>query len=128
MTAEQYAPGVLMTPKYWWDEYVGTADDIVAAGLVRPHELPGVGGNGRCMMTFNPDGSRVSRGCSRSSDKEGYRQIRKAGDRITVLRWVSQTEGEARVRKLHRDRNSRAQEAEELASAWPFPICLGAPC
>lgn len=41
----------------WFDEYIGTADALVAAGLVRDNQLPGMPGMRKVRVTILPDGS-----------------------------------------------------------------------
>lgn len=112
--------------RIWGDEYTGTAEQLVAAGIVRDDELPGRPGNGITMMTFGADGARIKKGNSSSaSGMAGYRQIRKCSRRLfTVCRSVGSEEADRRREAYFEER--RAQE--ELRRAWPFPICVGVPC
>lgn len=110
----------------WWDEYTGTAEELIAAGLVCEHELPGQPGNGVMMMTFNADGERVSKGNSKGcGDAAGYRQIRKRSrQRFSICRSVGREESERRREADFSERRRR----EEVRRGWPFPVCMGAPC
>ena len=132
MYSVQFAPGVTKLQQTWWDEYEGTAADMIAAGLVKAHELPGVGNNGKQMMTFAADGQRLTRGCSRNRNQDeeaGYRQIRTiARGKLRMIYRVGRVEGNARFRARHAAEGAKHREREEAARAWPFPICLGVPC
>lgn len=44
-----------------FDVAIGTANGLIAAGLVALHELPGQLGRNRFMCTYPPDGNRVHR-------------------------------------------------------------------
>lgn len=51
----------------WWhtDEYVGTAEQLCACGLVQPGQFPGQPGRGKVRVTyFISDGQPVPHGCS----------------------------------------------------------------
>jgi len=114
----------------WWDEYIGTAEELIAAGVARDDELPGRPGNGRYMMSFTADGQRVSRGAARHANKHaGYRQIRGAGRGcFVVLRAVGEHEARARLKRKREAEDAAEREREERMRSWPFPVCLGTPC
>lgn len=126
MHSAQFAPGVTKVQQPWWDEFEGTPADMIAAGLVKLEELPGVGDNGRYMMTFAADGQRLTRGCSRKrGGSEGYRQIRTVSrGRVRMIYRISEAEGMERARA----RRAAYQQREDLARVWPFPVCMGVPC
>lgn len=110
----------------WWDEYIGTAEELIAAGLVRDEELPGRPGNGKCMVTFTAEGLRAIKGNPKGSNGvAGYRKILKCSmHRYSVCRSVGQVEAERRREAYFEERRQR----EERMRSWPFPVCLGTPC
>ena len=54
---EAFAPGVRRLENIWSDDYVGTAEDLVAAGLIELTQLPGQPGMRKAVVTILPDGS-----------------------------------------------------------------------
>jgi len=62
MTKQVHAPGVLVSHELGADCFTGTAEDLVAAGLVRMEQLPGQPGNGTTTVSFRADGTRVRKG------------------------------------------------------------------
>lgn len=53
-------PGVMRCERGWFDEYVGRAEDLAAAGLVRVNQLPGQPGMRKMRVTIFPDGTLPS--------------------------------------------------------------------
>ncbi|WP_399696542.1 hypothetical protein [Xenophilus sp.] len=113
-----------------WDEYSGTAEELIAAGVARDDELPGRPGNGRYMMSFTANGQRVSRGAARHANKQaGYRQIRGAARGcFIVLRAVGEHEARARLKRKREAEAAEERERQERMRGWPFPVCMGVPC
>jgi hypothetical protein len=90
-----------------YDEYVGSGADLIAAGIVKPEQLPGQPGNGKICTTFYK-GVRVMRR-SRCPGDEGYLRITRANEksqRFTVRTGLSDEE---------RDRRSAEQDRREDA-------------
>ncbi|MBL8418637.1 MAG: hypothetical protein JNN31_10425 [Dechloromonas sp.] len=54
---EFFAPGVQRKAMYWTDDFKGTADDLVAAGLVPIGHFPGLPGMRKTRVVIFPDGS-----------------------------------------------------------------------
>lgn len=65
------------------DIFTGTADALVAAGLVRRHQLPGQLGSGKTMASYWPDGTRVRQGSSRPKSA-GHKQIYMARGKFVI--------------------------------------------
>lgn len=107
------------------DEVVGTAAELVGAGLVRLDELPGQPGRNKTMCTYHgdvqlPRGSQVAKG--QTSALAGYRQISRRGkDRYRVLLDVGDAEA------ARRDAQRRAEEDQNLYAATEAVIAAGAP-
>jgi hypothetical protein len=53
------APDVKHTAREASDEYLGTAEALIAAGLIAPEQLPGAEGLPRTIVRLRPDGSIV---------------------------------------------------------------------
>ncbi|KEH08262.1 hypothetical protein GY14_20670 [Delftia tsuruhatensis] len=110
-------PGVLRHVEYRMAVYVGQAQALVAAGLVTQQQLPGQAGNGRGMCTYDADGSKVHRGCSRSAS---------AGRKYIVAKRCA--EGlQIEVRLVLSPERLEAIDAQRLnaSSCWPFPVVVG---
>ena len=107
------------------DEIVGTAAELVAAGLVRLEELPGQPGRNKTMCTYRgevqlPKGSQVARG--QTSALCGYRQISRRGkDRYRVLLDVGDAEAARRAAQR------RADDDQNLYAATLAVVSAGAP-
>ncbi len=54
---KNFAPGVQRKANTCADEFIGTADDLVSAGLVQPGQFPGCPGMRKVTVTILPDGS-----------------------------------------------------------------------
>lgn len=110
-------PGVLRHVEYRMAVYVGQAQALIAAGLVTHQQLPGQAGNGRGMCTYDTDGSKVHRGCSRSAS---------AGRKYIVAKRCA--EGlQIEVRLVLSPERLEAIDAQRVhaSSCWPFPVVVG---
>lgn len=126
---ELFAPGVLRSMDvYWFDEYVGDADSLVAAGLVGPGLFPGFPGMRKTCVTLLPDGTPLGGAPTANppaaAKAPGARYVTKAGRkayrvcvRLTAEEW--QTRYDAKHRR----------EAEHTAwlQSLPRPRPLVAP-
>lgn len=54
---KHFARGVQRKANTWADEFIGTADDLVSAGLSQPGQFPGCPGMRKVTVTVLPDGS-----------------------------------------------------------------------
>ena len=108
----------------WADTYIGSSQQLIEAGVVRPGQFPGDPGIGKCSVTFSPGGVQAQKG-QRTSDGQGSRTIRRVGaDRFRVFVRVSQAEREKRrdawqTRQiaLHAASSAHAQAKEEARRA-----------
>jgi hypothetical protein len=81
------------------DEYVGTAQALVAAGLVRLDQLPGTAGLPKTIVRIRPDGAHVT-GALHANKREarlpGAKWVERRGHRFSVTVLLSD---EARVQR-----------------------------
>lgn len=84
------------------DHYIGTARALVDAGLVTFDQLPGRGGRGTTMTTFNSDGTPIGQGCNSGNRfEEGAKRIKVlTGGRYRVDWAVSEEEVRRRLQEL----------------------------
>jgi hypothetical protein len=122
IAARQAFPGVMVTAGPWADEYTGSVEALIAAGLVQASQLPGMPGMRSVRVRIYADGSMP--GGPRNSPHEtrlkdpGAREIErvsKSSFRVSI--YVTPEE--------HRRRQEASNEAEEahirLARALPRP-------
>lgn len=131
------APGVVRSFDGKRAIYTGTAEALIAAGLIEQHQLPGEPGNGRGMCTFDADGqpSAFVPGKGRTVDRTGSKQIvakpRKNGTVYEVRLVLSA----ARVAAIEVERGAPAEDGMRVPEApalmpvasrvWPFPVSVG---
>ncbi len=131
-------PGVKKREHHRFDEYIGTAEALTAAGLVLTEQLPGQPGMRKMRVTIFPDGT-IPSGAPTANHPEarlpGARHIERAGAReycirINVLeeeqarRWMTEKAAEAAweraVRAMSRPprlRDATAPMADDVARA-----------
>ncbi len=110
-------PGVLRHLEYRMAVYVGPAQALIAAGLVTRQQLPGQAGNGRGMCTYDADGSKVHRGCSRSASAgRKYIVAKRCAEGLLI-----------EVRLVLSPERLEAIDAQRVraSSCWPFPVVVG---
>ncbi|WP_249343334.1 hypothetical protein [Delftia sp. PE138] len=110
-------PGVLRHLEYRMAVYVGQAQALIAAGLVTQQQLPGQAGNGRGMCTYDADGSKVHRGCARStSTGRKYIVAKRCAEGLLM-----------EVRLVLSPERLEAIDAQSVrtSSCWPFPVAVG---
>lgn len=97
------------------DEFFGTKEDLVRAGLARDGQFPGDPGRGKTMVTYDANGNAVGKGCTlRQRVPEGMTEIRRAGrSRFCVLIRVSKDEHARRLRVLEPTRSRSAAGNEQ---------------
>jgi hypothetical protein len=120
-------PGVkLLRADGFGDVYSGSADALIAAGLVTPEQLPGQPGNGSSMVSFYPDGTRVPRGSNYACKRPGYKQIRRVGKSGSFHVLVRQSEEEHERRDAERNAQwEREKFARAAASRQVAPLRRG---
>lgn len=104
---EFFAPGVQRKVMVWVDEFKGSAEDLVTAGLVPAGCFPGLPGMRKAVVTILPDGS-LSQGApnsnsSRSERGPGTKDITRISKNkykveITVSSWLKEQREEASYR------------------------------
>ena len=91
-----FGAGLTMVEDLWTDEYSGTADALVTAGLARLDEFPGQAGRNKMMATFHANGGAVVKG-SPMKRRPGDRCIKRTGkNRFCVAVTVDREIGERR--------------------------------
>ncbi len=95
-------PGVRKREEHWYDEFTGTPDCLIAAGLLRAAHLPGAPGMRRTRVTVLADGSVLAGNYSNSipgANTAGLRHIERTSPRagtITVRVHIGSEEGDRR--------------------------------
>ncbi len=85
--------GVDCRQDFAFDRYRGSADALIAAGLIEQHQLPPQPGRNPGRATFFPDGAPVPPGHGGVPREEGYKVIKEAGEgRYAVDIYVSKEE------------------------------------
>lgn len=80
------------------DDYIGTKEQLIAAGLAKQGQFPGDPGRGKMMVSYDPSGRAVGQGRSRN----GGIQIRRAGrSRFCVSVRVQDEERERRYQAVY---------------------------
>jgi hypothetical protein len=112
----------------WGDHYVGTAEQLVAAGLVSADQIPGALGKNKFTCTFI-DGVPIKRGANYKRD-ERYLSVRRLGKlKFEVVKGVSNSTNEARNAarraKARDDFDAKLREASAKATIHDFrEFCL----
>lgn len=88
-------PNVSLHYSVWGDVYKGTKESLIAAGVAKEEQFPGMPGCGKLSTTFDSAGERVFTKCA-SSLKHGYRKVSTAGKQFEVLVYAGGDELEAR--------------------------------
>lgn len=98
--------------------FVGTAADLIAAGLAELHQFPGQPGRGTCMASYAADGAPVQKGCSkRISPRSKYLQIaRRSQSMFCVLVYWSQDACDARSKRQKALQDLARRERERCAT------------
>ncbi|WP_326537022.1 hypothetical protein [Pseudorhodoferax sp.] len=98
--ANEPFPGVQLLKRVWGDEYVGSAADLVAAGLVQAEQLPGQPGMRKVRVTILPDGTvptgPPTANLSKAARQQGGKQVSRRGTKYEVSIFVSDEERERR--------------------------------
>jgi hypothetical protein len=89
---EGIAPGVTLARAVWYDEFVGSAAALAAAGLVRTGQLPGAPGMPKSTVNVAPDGSVVKIRARRDLPGGGRVISKRGRDRYSVAVHVAEDE------------------------------------
>lgn len=113
-----FARGVQRKASYWTDDFVGTADDLVAAGLVPHGYFPGCPGMRKVTVTILPDGS-IPNGAPTSkhpdSRKPGAKRItRTSGMKYCVSLYIDDELGELRSQAEREARDEWEQKMDSM--------------
>ncbi|MGC3984791.1 MAG: hypothetical protein QM777_08735 [Pseudorhodoferax sp.] len=106
--------------------YTGKMDALLAAGLVKPHQIPGGPGMAATCASFHADGRRVVPGDRKASSRQGYLRIeaRRANRWRVTLCVDASAVAEAKRTSKHRAACGGAALAPVPAD-WPFPLLGG---
>lgn len=110
-------PGIEKYQTPWSDCYVGTAESLVAAGIVSADQIPGTPGAGKTMMTFYR-GERA-RGGRRSKDEHYLRISRYSRGQFGVCVGITAEESERRM-KIEQQQRAARREQEKAAKELSF--------
>ena len=135
---KHFAPGVQRKANTWADEFIGTAADLVSAGLVQSGHFPGHPGMRKVTVTVLPDGSipngaptanhRDSRSpgakCITRASKANYRVELYISEELKELRWQEEQqardEWEKKMDALPRPPRIDGKPSERLKSTKYF--------
>lgn len=85
----------------WTDDYIGTAADLVAAGIVKPGQFPGDPGRGKVRVTYYADASKVK-----------VLVVQRVGkERFCAGVYVAADEVQRRLAEWHGERKAAAAQA-----------------
>lgn len=85
-TPDYSAYGIELRESIRHEVFIGTADALVAAGLIEAHQIPGQPGAGKTMAGYLPDGTRIKQGSSSAQRVPGYIRIYRAGKKFVMER------------------------------------------
>lgn len=105
-----YAPGVTLVQYVWMDEYSGTADALIDAGLVDRANLPGQPGMGRTQVTLRPDGSLKS--------TNGHEKLSRRTAGIKRIKRLSKNSYSVEVTICSEERNKRSDDHHRQLDRW----------
>lgn len=117
--------GIERTERWWCDEFRGTAEALIEAGLIRADQLPGTHGVNKTMRTFAADGAELRKG-QNGRNSPGARQVVKSGRKFRVTINLDEAEEERRraehdawleADRAQRERESRIREKTKQAEA-----------
>ncbi len=108
--------GIKRTECCVFDTYTGTADALIAAGLIHAEQLPGGPGVNKMMRTFRPEGGEIRKGES-SRYVPGARRIVKRGRRYAVEVTVDFPERERRMAEWDARREAEREQIDMAKQA-----------
>lgn len=116
-----FAEGVLRETRIWTDDFVGSAVDLVACGLVPAGCFPGLPGMNKAVVTLLPDGSRLTGSGQRPVGTRRILQEGKKNYRVSIK--IPEELGQQRLEENHRD----SQIRDERLMALPRPPRIDGP-
>jgi hypothetical protein len=116
MTKQVHAPGVLVSHELGADCFTGTAQDLVAAGLVRMEQLPGQPGGPKYAATYYAGVRRQTK--EFTPKDENYLHILRpaSGSKIRVT--VGLSDSERRRREAIRDAQADKERVDRASAAF----------
>jgi hypothetical protein len=119
---ERFSRGVRRQANVWTDDYVGSADALVCAGLILSTQLPGQPGMRKVIVTVLPDGSvpTGARTCPAAKDS-GAKSIRRVA-KTNYLVSMRVDEAERGRRYAAYARSRREWEAQMRLLPRPAPL------
>jgi len=124
---ESFAAGVRRQENIWSDDYIGTAEALAAAGLIRLAQLPGQPGMRKAVVTILADGSVPAAPskskCSRIDEPGAKRVTRASESRYQVSVLVEPRERACRYEAYAQSR----RDWEDRMRSIPRPARLDAP-
>jgi hypothetical protein len=118
-----YAPGVRLVHYVYMDEYSGTDDALISAGLIERSYLPGQPGMGKTQVTLRPDGSlKNTNGHEKHSARtSGLKRIKRVSKvTFTIEVFISSEESD----KRREDHDKQLDEWREKMWSLPRPAQL----
>lgn len=109
------APGVQRCADTWFDEYVGCARSLSAAGLICDDQLPGRPGMRKQRVTILPDGTIPS-----GAPTANHREARSPGAR--VVERISANRFRVRIMLTSEERERRRSAAELAWAEWSLQV------
>lgn len=108
--------GIQTRSETWSDEYVGTREALIAAGLAKPGEFPGDPGRNKTVTSYAPDGTSI-RHCRANQLGRGGRRIRPFGGmNYCVDVFVGRDEGMRRLDRVCAESHAPAPHPPRAAS------------
>lgn len=100
--------------------YSGSTAALVAAGHLRPDQVPGTYGNPATCASFHPNGTRVQKGARHATKSVGYVKVqRMRGDTLRVMRSVEEVAISEPVPECP------LRPDEHHTANWPFRVVVG---
>ena len=113
-----FADGVQRKACWSTDEFVGTADDLISAGLVPPGHFPGCPGMRKTIVTILPNGSihNVANATKHSDSKNpGAKWITRASKgKFSVDLFIPKELSELRLQTVHKARDEWEKKMDSL--------------
>ena len=112
------ALGVERRTVFWADLYKGTADALIAAGVITASQpLPGTPGFGKVQVSFY-DGERLRKGASPPDTDERYLRVNRVSrHQYLVCRGLDGVERERRLAERKREAGRVAEKARAASAA-----------
>lgn len=109
--------GIARKEMSYCDVFTGSAEALIAAGLVDQHQLPGEPGRGKMMASYLPDGAPAKKGDGKSRFMPGYTKIERNGKTFKVYVTVDEAEHSRRLERFRDEHHKRAEFERAQAKA-----------